>query len=74
MYDVMTIGRSSIDLYSNDIGSPFHKIESFNAYVGGSSTNIAVGCARFFRNRERGQCPALGESAAFLSGFYGAFD
>lgn len=46
MYDVLTIGRSSIDLYSNDIGSPFHEIHSFNAYVGGSSTNIAVGCAR----------------------------
>ena len=44
--EVITVGRSSIDLYSNDIGSPFHQISSFNAYVGGSSTNIAVGCAR----------------------------
>lgn len=46
MLDVLTFGRSSIDLYANDIGSPFHEIRSFNAYVGGSSTNIAVGCAR----------------------------
>ena len=50
MYDVMTIGRSSIDLYSNNIGTPFHEIDSFNAYVGGSSTNIAVGCARLDLN------------------------
>ncbi len=46
MYEVVTFGRSSIDLYSNDVGRPFHQIRSFNAYVGGSSTNIAVGCAR----------------------------
>ncbi len=45
-YDVLTIGRSSIDLYSNDIGTPFEQIRSFNAYVGGSPTNIAVGCQR----------------------------
>ncbi|MCY4023071.1 MAG: 5-dehydro-2-deoxygluconokinase [Anaerolineaceae bacterium] len=40
------MGRSSIDLYSNDIGSPFVKIDSFAAYVGGSPTNISVGATR----------------------------
>ena len=40
------MGRSSIDLYSNDIGAPFAEIQSFAAYVGGSPTNIAVGCRR----------------------------
>ena len=40
------MGRSSIDLYSNDIGAPFPEIESFAAYVGGSPTNISVGAAR----------------------------
>ncbi|MEL6720726.1 MAG: 5-dehydro-2-deoxygluconokinase [Bacteroidota bacterium] len=45
-YDILTIGRSSIDLYSNDLGAPFEKIQSFGAFVGGSSTNIAVGCNR----------------------------
>lgn len=45
-YDVLTMGRSSIDLYSNDIGAPFEQITSFAAYVGGSPTNIAVGCNR----------------------------
>ena len=45
-YDVLTFGRSSIDLYSNDIGAPFEEISSFGAFVGGSSTNIAVSCSR----------------------------
>src|SRR6266852_5829177 len=34
-YDVITMGRSSIDLYSNDVGAPFVDITSFAAYVGG---------------------------------------
>ncbi|MYH61360.1 MAG: 5-dehydro-2-deoxygluconokinase, partial [Caldilineaceae bacterium SB0675_bin_29] len=40
------MGRSSIDLYSNDVGAPFEEIGSFAAYVGGSPTNISVGGAR----------------------------
>lgn len=44
--DLLCMGRSSLDLYSNDIGSPFEKIRSFAAYVGGSPTNIAVGARR----------------------------
>jgi 5-dehydro-2-deoxygluconokinase len=45
-YDVIAMGRSSIDLYSNDIGSPFEEITSFAAYVGGCPTNISVGTRR----------------------------
>ena len=45
-YDLITMGRSSIDLYSNDIGAPFVEIKSFAAYVGGSPTNIAVAARR----------------------------
>ncbi|RIK35623.1 MAG: 5-dehydro-2-deoxygluconokinase [Chloroflexi bacterium] len=40
------MGRSSIDLYSNDVGAPFVNITSFAAYVGGSPTNISVGGRR----------------------------
>ncbi|CAN5848093.1 hypothetical protein BH23DEI1_BH23DEI1_16910 [soil metagenome] len=40
------MGRSSIDLYANEIGAAFVDIESFAAYVGGSPTNIAVGARR----------------------------
>ena len=45
-YDILAIGRSSIDLYSNDIGSPFPEITSFGAFVGGCPTNISVGTRR----------------------------
>ena len=45
-FGLITMGRSSIDLYSNDVGSPFVDIKSFAAYVGGSPTNIAVGAQR----------------------------
>lgn len=45
-YDLLTMGRSSIDLYSNDLGAPFVEIKSFGAFVGGSPTNIAVGAQR----------------------------
>ena len=45
-WDSLHMGRSSIDLYSNDIGAPFTEIDSFAAYVGGSPTNISVGARR----------------------------
>ena len=45
-YDSLHMGRSSIDLYSNDIGAPFNEIKNFAAYVGGSPTNISVGARR----------------------------
>lgn len=44
--DLLTIGRSSIDLYSGDVGSPFENISHFNAYVGGCPLNIATGAQR----------------------------
>ncbi|MBV9231538.1 MAG: 5-dehydro-2-deoxygluconokinase, partial [Chloroflexi bacterium] len=44
------MGRSSIDLYSNDVGAPFVDIKSFAAYVGGSPTNISVGARRLGLN------------------------
>jgi 5-dehydro-2-deoxygluconokinase len=40
------MGRSSIDLYANEIGAPFTEIKSFAAYVGGCPTNISVGTRR----------------------------
>ncbi|HEY7693692.1 MAG TPA: 5-dehydro-2-deoxygluconokinase [Gaiellaceae bacterium] len=45
-YDTLHMGRSSIDLYSNDVGAPFPEITGFAAYVGGSPTNISVGARR----------------------------
>jgi 5-dehydro-2-deoxygluconokinase len=45
-FDLVNMGRSSLDLYSNDVGTPFVDISSFAAYVGGSPTNICVGATR----------------------------
>ena len=44
--DIITFGRSSIDLYSQNIGAAFNDIKGFDAFVGGSPLNIAVACAR----------------------------
>ncbi len=55
-FDSLHMGRSSIDLYSNDVGTRFPDITSFAAYVGGSPTNISVGMTR------------LGRRAALLTG------
>lgn len=48
--DVVTMGRSSIDLYSQNVGAEFIDIKGFDAYVGGSPLNIAVGCSRLGLN------------------------
>jgi 5-dehydro-2-deoxygluconokinase len=45
-YDTFHMGRSGMDLYSNDVGAKFVDIRSFAAYVGGSPTNMSVGCRR----------------------------
>jgi len=45
-FDILPMGRSSIDLYANDIGAPFPEIKNFAAYVGGCPTNICVGTRR----------------------------
>src|SRR5438552_5412370 len=45
-YDILAMGRSSIDLYANETGAPFPDIKNFAAYVGGCPTNISVGTRR----------------------------
>lgn len=44
--DVITIGRSSVDLYGAQIGGRLEDMGSFDKYIGGSPTNIACGAAR----------------------------
>ena len=55
-YDILTIGRSSIDLYSQSRGEDFNNIKGFDAFVGGTPLNIAVASAR------------LGVNATLLTG------
>lgn len=44
--DLITIGRSSVDLYGAQIGGRLEDMGSFDKYIGGSPTNIACGTAR----------------------------
>src|SRR3954464_10558354 len=44
--DVITIGRCSVDLYGQQIGSRLEDISSFAKSVGGCPSNIAIGAAR----------------------------
>ena len=44
--DVITIGRSSVDLYGQQIGSRLEDVASFAKSVGGCPSNIAIGSAR----------------------------
>ncbi|WP_240233232.1 bifunctional 5-dehydro-2-deoxygluconokinase/5-dehydro-2-deoxyphosphogluconate aldolase [Devosia lacusdianchii] len=44
--DVITIGRASVDLYGQQIGTKLEDIGSFAKSVGGCPTNISVGTAR----------------------------
>jgi 5-dehydro-2-deoxygluconokinase len=46
MLDVITIGRASVDLYGQQIGTKLEDIGSFAKSVGGCPCNIAVGTAR----------------------------
>ncbi|MGR3660912.1 MAG: bifunctional 5-dehydro-2-deoxygluconokinase/5-dehydro-2-deoxyphosphogluconate aldolase [Paracoccaceae bacterium] len=44
--DVITIGRSSVDLYGAQVGGRLEDMASFEKYIGGSPTNMAAGMAR----------------------------
>jgi 5-dehydro-2-deoxygluconokinase len=44
--DLITIGRSSVDLYGGQIGGRLEDMASFHKYIGGSPTNMAAGTAR----------------------------
>ncbi|WP_417772647.1 bifunctional 5-dehydro-2-deoxygluconokinase/5-dehydro-2-deoxyphosphogluconate aldolase [Stappia sp.] len=44
--DVITIGRSSVDLYGSQVGGRLEDMRGFAKYVGGSPTNMATGTAR----------------------------
>ena len=45
-FDVVVLGRLGVDLYAEQLGAPLEHATTFAKYLGGSSANIAVGCAR----------------------------
>ena len=44
--DLISIGRLAVDLYANQYGCNLEDVSSFAKYLGGSSGNVAFGCAR----------------------------
>ena len=44
--DVISIGRSSVDLYGAQVGGRLEDMRTFRKYIGGSPTNTAAGAAR----------------------------
>ena len=54
--DVLTFGRSGVDIYPQQIGVGLEDVESFGKYLGGTTANVAVAAAR------------LGRRAAIITG------
>ncbi|GGQ38380.1 5-dehydro-2-deoxygluconokinase [Actinomadura coerulea] len=48
-FDLITMGRVSVDVYPNQVGTPLEDVETFGKYLGGSPTNVAVAAARYGR-------------------------
>ena len=44
--DVLTIGRSGVDIYPLQTGVGLEKVTSFGKFLGGSPTNVAVAAAK----------------------------
>jgi 5-dehydro-2-deoxygluconokinase len=49
-FDLITMGRVSVDVYPLQVGVPLEKVETFGKYLGGSPTNVAVAAARHGRD------------------------
>ncbi|MEU9284747.1 5-dehydro-2-deoxygluconokinase [Streptomyces sp. NPDC048275] len=49
-FDVITMGRTGVDIYPLQIGVPLERVESFGKFLGGSATNVAVAAARLGRS------------------------
>lgn len=54
--DVLTFGRSGVDLYPRQIDVGLEDVDTFGKYLGGTTANVAVAAAR------------LGERAAIITG------
>lgn len=46
-FDLITMGRVSVDIYPLQVGVGLEDVETFGKYLGGSPTNVAVAAARY---------------------------
>lgn len=47
VYDLVTMGRTGVDIYPLDHGVPLEEVRTFEKFLGGSATNVAVAAARY---------------------------
>ncbi|QRZ61487.1 5-dehydro-2-deoxygluconokinase [Rothia sp. ZJ932] len=47
IYELLTMGRISVDVYPNDIGVGLEDVNTFGKYLGGSPANVAVAAAKY---------------------------
>jgi 5-dehydro-2-deoxygluconokinase len=47
VFELLATGRIGVDLYPPEIGLPLSKVESFEKFLGGSPTNVAVAASCF---------------------------
>ncbi len=47
--DVLTFGRSGVDIYPHQIGVGLEDVQTFGKYLGGTTANVAVAAARLGR-------------------------
>src|SRR3954465_1018516 len=47
--DVLTMGRIGVDLYPQQVGVSLREVRTFEKFLGGSPTNVAVAAARYGR-------------------------
>jgi 5-dehydro-2-deoxygluconokinase len=47
--EVLTMGRIGVDLYPQQIGASLREVRTFEKFLGGSATNVAVAAARYGR-------------------------
>jgi 5-dehydro-2-deoxygluconokinase len=47
--DVLTMGRIGVDLYPQQIGVSLREVRTFEKFLGGSASNVAVAAARYRR-------------------------
>src|SRR3954451_12664427 len=55
-FDVITFGRSGVDIYPEQVGVGLEDVQTFGKYLGGTTANVAVAAAR------------LGRRAAIITG------
>jgi 5-dehydro-2-deoxygluconokinase len=48
-YDLVSVGRTGVDIYPLDHGVGLEDVKTFEKFLGGSATNVAVAAARYGR-------------------------